>query len=84
MILPASFPPSILLINARSLWNKLDELRVLAANSKPDCIAVTETWFNTALPDGILSIPNYILFRADRCNRIGGGVCLYVQLFTTH
>jgi hypothetical protein len=79
MILPALFPPSILLINARSLWNKLDELRVLAANSKPDCIAVTETWFTSDQPDGILLLKNYSLFRADRCSRTGGGVCLYVH-----
>lgn len=79
MILPTSFPPSILLINARSLWNKLDELRILASNNKPDCIAITETWFSSALPDEILSIPSYSLFRADRCGRSGGGVCLYIH-----
>ena len=58
---------------------KLDELRILTATHSPDCVAVTETWLNKTIPDSILFIPNYSLFRVDRPDRIGGGVCLYIN-----
>ena len=71
--------PSLLLINARSVNKKIDELRVLAAKQKPGCIAITETWLSDIIPNGCLSLENYVLFRADRQGRQGGGVCLYVR-----
>lgn len=71
--------PSVLLLNARSITNKLDEFRVLISNFSPDCVAVTETWLSESLPNDLLTITNYTLFRSDRLGRIGGGVCIYVH-----
>ena len=79
MILPVSSPPSILLLNARSLLNKLDELRVLVSSCSPDCIAVTETWLSCFTPDDSLTLDSYTLFRSDRHGRTGGDVCMYIH-----
>ena len=79
MILSKPSLPSILLLNARSLPNKLDELRALTASCLPDCIAITETWLTNEISDDYLSIKNFIFFRSDRQERIGGGVCMYIH-----
>ena len=72
--------PSVLLLNARSICNKLDELRLLINNLSPYCIAITETWLNDCITDAFLDIQNYVLYRADRRGRSGGGVCLYLHV----
>lgn len=48
-------------------------------NSPPTIIALSETWLNTSIPDSIVNIDNYILFRDDRLTHRGGGVCIYVN-----
>ena len=57
----------------------MDELRILIANSHPDCIAVTETWLTSSTPDDFLAISGFSLFRCDRSGRSGGGVCIYMR-----
>ena len=79
MILPITSFPSLVLLNARSLCNKIDELRLLTDNLSPNCIAVTESWLNIDIPDDYVDINNYVLFRCDRFNRQGGGVCIYLH-----
>ena len=55
------------IIYARSLVNKIQELKLLSQNSKPDIIAVTESWTHQAMPNSYLNIPNYyIANRQDR------------------
>jgi hypothetical protein len=45
-------------------------------------VAVTETWFSEDIDDSLASIHGYNLFRKNRPNRRGGGVCIYLsQLF---
>ena len=58
--------PFILYVNARSLFNKIDELRALAHNNPPQMIAVTETWCQLHEQDGLYSNPDYSLYRSDR------------------
>lgn len=47
--------PSLFLTNARSIANKMDELRLLAATNfagRDSCILlVTETWLHSSIPD---------------------------------
>ena len=57
----------------------MDELHVLVLNHVPECVAVTETWLSESQPDELFEIANYTLFRSDRSDRVGGGVCLYVH-----
>ena len=71
--------------NARSLFNKMDELTPLVCQPsiQPSCIAIQETWANPTEEDGMYNLPNYTTHRQDR-NGYGGGVALYVSNTTTH
>ena len=66
--------------NARSLkGDKLDYVRYVFENSPIDVIAVTETWFESEIPDKYFEISGYNIFRNDRSGRIGGGVAIYIK-----
>ena len=67
-----------LLINARSIVNKLPELHnLLYDKNPPDCIFITETWLNNNEPDGLLDPDGrYNIHRHDRTESRGGGVCI--------
>lgn len=66
-------------INAQSLKNKIDELRLTFENSLVDVICISESWFDDTIPDSLVSLNGYKLFRADRKKR-GGGVAIYVKM----
>ena len=66
------------MLNARSLANKIPLLQVYAAIYKPFLIAITETWATPNLSDSVYNLDGYRLFRQDRIDRPGGGVCVYV------
>jgi len=68
----------LLYTNAQSLSNsaKLTELNLLLLENNPDILAITETWLNENSPIKIWN--DYVIFRKDRSNRIGGGVLLAV------
>ncbi len=68
----------IMYFNARSHLPKLDELRVLAEDSNPDVICITESWLSGEICDNELSIVGYFLYRRDR-DRHGGGVLLHTK-----
>ena len=62
--------------NATSLnTDKLDELRIICANTEPDILFTTETWFNEK---SITYLDGYNFFRNDRLNKIGG--CIYTRI----
>ena len=65
-------------INARSLFHKISELKILAQKSHAAVICVTESWLNDSYPDASVSIDGYILLRKDRKSH-GGGVCAYIR-----
>jgi hypothetical protein len=71
--------PTVLLLNARSIVKKIDELSCLSASTSPDIIVVTESWLHEGISDGLLSLEGFNFFRCDRIGRIGGGVCMWVR-----
>ena len=68
----------IIYFNARSILPKLDELRLLCADSSPHVVCIVETWLDDSVFDNELTFPNYCLVRLDR-NRHDGGVLLYIR-----
>ena len=71
--------PSIFLTNARSVFPKIDELRVSVDALAADLIAITESWLHDDIYDDLLHIRNYDFFRCDRQSRKGGGVCVWAK-----
>ena len=71
--------PSFSLINARSLFLKLDELTALLVTNPVDIVAVTETWLHKDINDNLVSINGYSIHRNDRVSGRGGGVCVYTS-----
>ena len=72
---------SVLLLNAESIGNKIDELTnlIFSLNPKPNIFGISETWLNSNFSDSELTMnSNYRVFRQDRSSR-GGGVCLLVS-----
>ena len=69
------------LINARSIRNKLSEFRALVSSENFSIAAVTESWLHTNTRDfiGEYQIPGYTTFYKNRTLREGGGVLLYVN-----
>lgn len=77
---------SFISFNARSLFNKMDELRSITSStaSRHSLIAVCETWCRPDEPDTLYNLPGYTLHRADRNARQGGGVAVYVRSDLSH
>ncbi|XP_063797776.1 mucin-2-like [Pseudophryne corroboree] len=67
-------------VNARSLTAKKGELEILATSIQYDIIGITETWWDES-HDWSIYMEGYKLFRRDRSNKRGGGVCLYLKQF---
>lgn len=59
--------------------SKFNNLLAFMSLYKPACFAITESWLKPELPSTLYSIPNYNLYRNDRADRVGGGVCLYLN-----
>ena len=65
--------------------SKFDEFVAVIQDKKPDFVFITETWLTVNIPDSIVGIPNYMLFRQDRAMNAhggiqrGGGVGMYVK-----
>ena len=72
--------PSFLLINARSLLPKIDELSLLLSIHPIEFIAVTETWLKDTVPEQLIYINNYNIFRNDRSYSRGACGCLCFHL----
>ena len=68
--------------NIQSLLPKLPDLRTEIQQSSPDIFCVTETNLKPTIPDRILQIPGYRLFRHDRATgrkKSGRGVAVYIS-----
>lgn len=77
-------PFSLLLLNARSLPNKMRALRLLVRLKNYDFILITETWLSDSVSDTDISILGYHATRKDRRTQRGGGCLVYVKdTFTT-
>ncbi len=66
----------ILHLNARSLVNKINEMRIICNKSIPDLLCISESWLNSGHEDIEFRITGYDLYRKDRMFANGGGVCL--------
>ena len=66
-------------LNARSLNKNIIELRELIENADFDAFSVSESWLRSRTPKDRFLINGYNIFRSDRRNRRGGGVCCYVR-----
>ena len=71
---------TIVYYNARSLIPKMDELKAVSEATKPDIIYIVETWLDSVITDIEVDLPDYQLFRLDRCGH-GGGIAIYVRTF---
>jgi len=71
----------MMLLNARSIRNKLLEFRCLVATESVDIICITETWLRTDERDFTeeYHIPGYVMYLRDRGQRAGGGVMIYAR-----
>lgn len=58
--------------------NKLDELKASIQNTNAHVILITETWLTDQIPDSLVAMPDYYLFRKDRGTN-GGGVCIFIK-----
>ena len=67
--------------NARSLLNKLEELKILCVDEQPDFILINETWGYKELDNAFFSIPGFEVVgrndRKDTTQGIGGGLIIY-------
>ena len=50
----------------------------MLATKQMALLAISETWLNSCVSDEELVIDGYCLFRRDRPDQAGGGVCIYV------
>lgn len=64
-------------LNIRSILPSLQELRQIISDHSFDVFTVSETWLHRGIPDRLLNINGYKLYRCDRETR-GGGLCIYV------
>ena len=74
---------TLLHFNARSLFPKLDHLKVECEILKPHIVCITESWLDKDVTDDELLINSFKLLRLDR-NRHGGGIALYIQNIFPH
>ena len=71
--------PNLLICNMRSLAPKIDELDAVVSINHADIICITETWLSSAIPDNVIALPNFNLFRNDCLSSIDRGVCAYIN-----
>ena len=68
-------------MNARSLVNKnqFGEFELILNNNLFKIIAVCETWLKPYIPNNLIDgNDKYNVYRKDRYNQRGGGVCLFI------
>ncbi|MCG7864732.1 MAG: endonuclease/exonuclease/phosphatase family protein [Candidatus Thiodiazotropha taylori] len=69
---------SILHLNIQSIVPKMDLIKCEA--DAYDVLVFSESWLKPEVRDGSIIIDNFLPpFRADRCDRPGGGVIIYVR-----
>lgn len=66
-------------LNARSLNKNITELKAIMDKTDFDAVSISESWLRSRTPKDRFMIDGYKIFRNDRKNKRGGGVCLYVR-----
>lgn len=69
---------TILVVNCRSIKNKVDEFATLTSTAKPHIIIGTESWLHSSVRDADGFPHGFVVYRSDR-NTQGGGVFLLVD-----
>ena len=57
----------------------MDEIQQIAELNSAGAMCITESRLSPNDPDSCVSIPGYNLFRKDRVDSTGGGVCIYLD-----
>ena len=73
------FVPNIVLTNVMSLVSKMDELEHAIREYSADIAFITESWLKNSVPDQVIEIGSYRVFRRDRTEKEHGGVCIYTK-----
>jgi hypothetical protein len=69
------FVPNLLLTNVMSLVPKMNELEHDTKQNNADLVFISETWLKSSVPDEVIEINGYRVFRRDRI-----GWCIRVIL----
>lgn len=65
-------------VNTQSIFPKLGEMQLLMNQAVPDVLCVTESWLSPSIPDGMITLDNYVAYRYDwLANKGGGGLVRY-------
>ena len=72
---------NISLINIQSLAPKIDEVRSVMLDVKPDLRFFTETWLRDTISDSQVSISGYSFIARNCAVDIHGGVGIYIHDF---
>ena len=77
--LPSTRGLKISHLNIRSLYPKLDSIRLLLRDQPFDIFTISETWLNPTITDQELFILGYTILRQDRSRKLGGGIAVYIR-----
>ena len=70
-------------LNIRSLYKKVDDIKLLLADSKLDYLGLSESWLNSSVIGPEIEIEKYKMFRFDwdagSGKRGGGGIVVYTN-----
>ena len=68
-------------LNARSIMNRnhFILLKDVVRANKFDVLTVSETWLDSSVSNFEIEIPGYSIFRLDRLDKVGAGVCAFVK-----
>ena len=67
-------------LNIRSLWNKIDLIKLFLQKSNISIATLSETWLNEGIPTSLLNIDGYSFERLDRkVEKSCGGVGIYIR-----
>ena len=70
-------------LSVKRLQHKIHNLWTEIARHDLMVICLCETWLDETVSDGEVAIPGYRLFRRDRKEKLGGGVCIFVHCSLT-
>ena len=77
--------------NARSLFNKIDQFKLLLNKHTPQVFCVNETWLKPQIPNSLISINSYDVSRTDRntpnvhgYTKRGGGLAICIKHGTSY
>ena len=66
-------------VNCQSLLAHFDEFCLFFSASNYHVICLSETWLKPMVPDHMVELHGYRLFRCDRTGKSGGGVAFYLS-----